>query len=106
MWWFFSYYEIVLPLEIIKHLLGIAHVDIIGTQFVMLGLIPGTNFQITFTDMLFGLWACLFIWLVIKLNKRNHFFGSNSFGTLAPTFTSLLFHQANLSKAPRSHRKA
>lgn len=35
-------------------------------EFLVLGQVPGTNFQITFTEMLLAAYACLAVYLFIK----------------------------------------
>jgi len=42
----------------------------IGAQLFLLGIVPGTNFQITFADIVFMVWAILFAVLVSKLYIR------------------------------------
>jgi len=78
MLWFFSLYFMILPLEIFSRLISYTHLNFMSYRFLMLGQIPGTNFQITFQELLYGLWAILFVWVTIRLNKRNHFINLKS----------------------------
>jgi len=67
MWWLFSIQDIEFPILAIKHLMASIDFSTIGPQFFLLGIVPGTNFQITFTEIVFCLWAFLFTIIVFHL---------------------------------------
>lgn len=70
MWWFFSIQAIVFPILALEHSAVSADLSNIGPQFFLLGLIPGTNFQITFTDIIFCLWLSIFVIFAMNLYLR------------------------------------
>ena len=70
MWWFFNFQSIILPILNLTHIAGPVRLNVIGAQLFLLGIVPGTNFQITFADIVFIVWAILFAVLVSKLYIR------------------------------------
>lgn len=66
MWWLF------LPLQIsqlqnpVSVSLDFSWAQIYVNQFLLLGIIPGTDIQITFSTIIIGLWCGFIAWLSLK----------------------------------------
>jgi hypothetical protein len=67
MWMLFGFHDLVFPLMAMKQIVGTARPEILGQQFFMLGLIPGTNIQLTFASIVSIGWAILFIYFIYKV---------------------------------------
>ena len=71
MWWFFGFYDISILFFIFRQLLDLLRLDAIFYRFILLGLLPGTNFRITFNEMILVIWMLFFIVIVYKLFFRT-----------------------------------
>jgi hypothetical protein len=81
MWWFFSFWDISILLIVIDKLLDIAKLDVMIARFFLLGLLPGTSFQITFSEIVIILWVVVFAlfirWFYLYVQKYNLAINSN-----------------------------
>lgn len=67
MWWLLGFYDFVWPMLAIKELAVAANADNVIFRFLMLGIVPGTNLQISFGDIVCLIWAVLFLVLTYYL---------------------------------------
>lgn len=71
MWWIFSFYDFALPFLAFRQLLSTIRPEVTALRFFMLGLIPGTNIQITFNDIVLCFGAIAFGLIVARLYKKG-----------------------------------
>lgn len=68
MWWLFNLQTLILPFFKMLHLAPSFNMETVMQQFFMLGLIPGTNFQITFKEIVYGLGLMSAAFMIYKLS--------------------------------------
>ncbi|MEI6237080.1 MAG: hypothetical protein WCP03_00560 [Candidatus Saccharibacteria bacterium] len=67
MWILFSFHDLVFPILALKQIVDTARPEILTQQFFMLGLIPGTNIQLTFESIIIICWATIFGLFIYKI---------------------------------------
>lgn len=67
MWWLLNFYDFIWPLLSLTQAVGAISLDRVLTRFIMLGIIPGVNYQISFGDIICALWLGLSIYVVYSL---------------------------------------
>lgn len=70
MWWLIDLLAFIIPVSLITDNAVTAAFAITFNQFLLLGIIPGTNIQITFTWLIVGSWCAFFVWLYAKAFPR------------------------------------
>jgi flagellar biosynthesis protein FliR len=65
MWWLFPV-QILQAQNPISFSLDFSWAQVYVNQFLLLGIVPGTNIQITFTAIIIGLWCGFIAWLGFK----------------------------------------
>jgi hypothetical protein len=79
MWWLYSWALLFVPATLNKFIPNL-QIDKMIDQFLLLGIIPGTKIQITFSWFIISAWIAFFAWLalhalpearkIIKTQKR------------------------------------
>jgi hypothetical protein len=67
MWWLLSIHDFIGPWLALKELVGLANLDRTFTTFLMLGILPGTNYQISFGDIICFIWLVIFTYISYRL---------------------------------------
>ena len=67
MWWLFSLYDFAWPVWALKELVATINFERVTTQFILLGIIPGTKHQINFADIVYMVWFVAFVALTVEL---------------------------------------
>ena len=70
MWWIFSFHDLVFPLLALKQVVNTTRPEIVGQQFFMLGIVPGTNIQLTFAGIAITVWAILFGYFIYLIYPK------------------------------------
>lgn len=66
MWWLLSLQYLFLSNSDLAIFIGVPSIDIMMKQFLLLGVIPGTDIFITFNWLIIGGWIVFFGWLATK----------------------------------------
>jgi hypothetical protein len=67
MWMLFSFHDLVFPILALKQIVSTARPGILTQQFFVLGLIPGTNIQLTFESIIIICWLIIIGLLIYKI---------------------------------------
>jgi hypothetical protein len=67
MWWLYGFYDFVWPMLSLAGAISAIKFNDVFVKFIMLGIVPGTNYQINFGDIIFIFWLGLFIYGVFYL---------------------------------------
>ncbi len=67
MWWLCGIYDFVWPMLSLAGAISAIKFDDVFVKFIMLGIVPGTNYQINFADIVFVLWLGLAVYGVFHL---------------------------------------
>lgn len=71
MWWLFCYYDYVWPLMALQQTWETLKIGQVISQFMLLGIIPGTDFCLTFTEIVVSGWIIFFILVSLSLYLRG-----------------------------------
>jgi hypothetical protein len=70
MWWIFGLHDVVFPLLALKQVVSTYRPEIVGQEFFLLGIIPGTNVQLTFSGIVIAVWLALFVYAIYLLYPK------------------------------------
>jgi hypothetical protein len=70
MWWLFGFYDLILPVIALYHLVNNVPLEETAARFILLGIVPFTNYQVTFSQLMIFIWFCLSLLITYKLYFR------------------------------------